>query len=150
MSHRMARSLSVRAPTSSATYRMGAASTSACRPLAASWARSALRAAGTGRLVSLTSEPRTGPALAFHGRQGGVGLATLRRFLDRAVNLSKTPVEVGDGLGRHLDPGGKRRVPRLKPGYGSPALPHMGGDKLGPLRRPSRHSDRHELEEQPP
>jgi hypothetical protein len=31
--------------------------------------------------------PRSGPALGFHGRQGGIGLATLRRFLDRAVNL---------------------------------------------------------------
>jgi hypothetical protein len=56
-----------------------------------------------GRLVSLTGEPRTGPALAFHGRQGGVGLATVRRFLDHAVNLSKTPVEVGDVVGSHLD-----------------------------------------------
>jgi hypothetical protein len=33
------------------------------------------------------------------------------------------PVEVGDLAGDHLDPGGKRRVPRLKPGYSRAALP---------------------------
>jgi hypothetical protein len=40
-----------------------------------------------------------GLALGFCGRQGGVGLATLRRFLDHAVNLSKTAVNVGDVVG---------------------------------------------------
>src|SRR6266853_1831798 len=81
---------------------MGAASVSICRPLAATLARSAFRAAqSTGFTVSLVHEARADPALGFHGRQGGVGLAALRRFLDRAVNLPKTPVEAGDGVGRH-------------------------------------------------
>jgi hypothetical protein len=34
-------------------------------------------------------------------------------------------------VGGHLNPGRKGRVLRLKPGYGSAALPHMSGDKLG-------------------
>ena len=41
MSRRIARSLSVSSPRNSATYRMGAASVSICRPLAVTLARSA-------------------------------------------------------------------------------------------------------------
>jgi len=55
------------------------------------------------RLWAAIHEADTGPALGFDRRQGGVGLATLRRFLDRAVNLSKTPVEVADVVASHLD-----------------------------------------------
>jgi hypothetical protein len=44
INHRIALSLSVSAPMSSATYRMGAASVSICRLLAATVARSACRA----------------------------------------------------------------------------------------------------------
>jgi hypothetical protein len=96
-------------------------------------ARSALRAAkeGSGGLVSLTGKPRTGPALAFHSRQGGVGLATLRRFLDRAVNLSKTPVEVGDVVGSHLDTSRQGRVLRLEPSHSRTALPDMSRHEPG-------------------
>ena len=43
----------------------------------------------------------TGLELAFYRQHGGAGLAPLGRFLDRAVNLSKTPVKVGDVVGSH-------------------------------------------------
>src|SRR5258708_39706461 len=94
---------------------MGAASVSIRRLCAARDARSAFRAAkGTGRVVALTGEARTGLALAFYRRQGGVGPAALGGFLDRGVNLTKAPVEVGDLAGGHLDLGRKNRVLRLK------------------------------------
>jgi hypothetical protein len=63
------------------------------------------------------------------------------RLSDRAINLGNAGINVGDGVGRHLDPGGQRRALRLDTGSDSTALAHMGGDKLsvesGP-RRPSR------------
>lgn len=65
-----------RAPTASATE-IGAASVSACRPLATKEVRSALRAARIRFAASLIHEARTGLALSFHGRQSGVHLAAL-------------------------------------------------------------------------
>jgi hypothetical protein len=79
---------------------MGAASVSIRRLCVAREARSAFRAGGvTGRLVSITGEARTGLVLGFHGRQGGIGLATLRRFLDRvALHSGLLDLQVGKGL----------------------------------------------------
>src|SRR5258708_21460050 len=100
----MARALSVATPISSATSRIGAASVSIRRLCAAREARSAFRVANTGFPVSLISEPRTGPALAFHGRQGGVRLSPPSPFLGREAHLIKPPGDVDDGVGGPLDP----------------------------------------------
>jgi len=53
------------------------------RPANNSFRHEGYERAASGGLVSLTGEPRTGPALAFHGRQGRVGPAALGGFLDR-------------------------------------------------------------------
>src|SRR5258707_13249297 len=127
----MARSLSVSTPISSATYRIGAACVSIRRLCAAREARPAFRVANTGFPVSLISEPRTGPALAFHGRQGGVRLSPPGGFLDREVDLIKPPVEVGDGVGGHLDPSRKGCVLRLD------ASASLGCDDLLPTNSPA-------------
>jgi hypothetical protein len=69
ISHRIARSLSVSAPRSSATYRIGATSVSTCRPLAATEARSVFRLArGAGRLVPLTWQAPRGPCAGLQWR----------------------------------------------------------------------------------
>jgi len=132
ISHRIGRSLSVSAPTSSATYRIGAASVSIRRPCAATEARSALRVARLDSLPRSCAHPRGshGLALGFYGRQGGVGPAALGRFFDHLVDLVQTPVEIGDFAGRHLDPGPERGVLRLDAGSRGAALPDMGGDRL--------------------
>jgi hypothetical protein len=91
--------------------------------LAAREARFGLQACQATRLpVSLIHEPRTGPALTFHRRQGGVCLPPLCSFLDRHVNLAEPPVEVGDRVGCHLDPGDQGRVLRFEPGHSRAAL----------------------------
>jgi hypothetical protein len=86
----------------------------------------------TGRLVSLTGEARTGPALAFHGRQGGVGLAALGRFLDGRINLTEPPVEAGDVAVRNLDPRRKGRVlPLIVPACAAPMGEHTAAPAGG-------------------
>jgi hypothetical protein len=123
---------------------MGAASASICRPLAATWARSVWRAATDRRARlprALIHEAATGPALPLHDGHGSPGPPPPGRLSDRAINLGNAGINVGDGVGRHLDPGGQRRALRFDTGSDSTALAHMGGDKLsvesGP-RRPSR------------
>jgi hypothetical protein len=53
----------------------------------------------SGGLVSLTGVPRAGAPLVFYRRQGGIGLATLRRFLDRvALDSGLLDLQLGEGL----------------------------------------------------
>ena len=93
---------------------MRAASVPICRPLAATDAAFRLQGCQrTGFMVSLVHEARTGLSLTFYRGERRIGLAALGRFLDRAVNLSKPPVEISDVVGSHLDPGGNRPVLRL-------------------------------------
>jgi hypothetical protein len=85
---------------------MRAASVPICRPLAATDAAFRLQGCQrTGFMVSLVREARTGLSLTFYRGERRIGLATLRRFLDRAVNLAKTPVEVRHDPDLYVQPG---------------------------------------------
>jgi len=81
--------------------------------------------------LSLVHESGAGAALAFDGGQGGVGLATLGRLLDRGINLAKASVEVSNVVGLDVDPGRKGRVLGLDSRCRRAALAHMSRHKLG-------------------
>ena len=111
---------------------MGAASVSATRPLAATPARSALRAAkGTRRLLPLTSETLTCVALPFHGSQGGLRLPPLSGGSNGRVDLPYLPVEIGDPPGRYLDPGVDVGALHLDSRLCRTTFPDMRGHVLG-------------------
>jgi len=108
MSHLIARSPSVSAPISSATYRNG-------RGLSLNLPAFGGRAAPLGLQVrkgdafraGAARQARTGLALALDRRKRGRGPAALGSFLDRGIDLAESPVEVRDRVGHNLDPGRK-------------------------------------------
>jgi hypothetical protein len=77
---------------------------------------------GARHSLTLTSEARSGFALAFHDRDAGGGLAPLGGCGNGGVDLCHLPSEVGNPAGRHLDPGSEGGVPRLDPRGNGAAL----------------------------
>src|SRR5258706_15874099 len=110
---------------------MGAASASIWWPLAATLARSACRVARcTGLALALLSESRAGAALVVCQLHGGSRSALLGRLLNGRVDLSKPPVEIRDGMGLDIDPGGERCVLCLDGRCSCTTVAHMSGDQL--------------------
>src|SRR5260221_9673137 len=110
---------------------MGAASVSMRRPLAATLARSACRAArDTGFAFALIHEASTRLALVVCQLHGGSRSALLGCLLNGRVDLGKPPVEVGNGVSLDVDLGSQRRVLRLDRPRRRPAIANMGGNKL--------------------
>ncbi len=73
--------------------------------------------------LTLTGEPGAGSALVIGQLHGGSGAALLGCLLNGRINLAQPPVKIGDGVGCHLNPGGKRRVLRLNRRRDRAALP---------------------------
>jgi hypothetical protein len=70
-----------------------------------------LRAASrSGGLVSLTGEPRAGPALAFDGRQAGIGFAACRGCGNGCIELRNLFIEISDLAGDNFDAGHDFRI----------------------------------------
>ena len=70
-------------------------------------------------------------ALSFDRRKGCCGAAALGGFID----LAEPPVEVGNGMGLDVDPGGKGGLLGFHGRLCGPTFPHMGGDKLSVMIR---------------
>jgi hypothetical protein len=80
--------------------------------------------------LALCCKHLTGFTRSLNGRERGRGPAALGCFLDCRVNLAQPTVEVGNGVGRNLDPGGKSRVLHLDRRCSQTMLSDMGDDEL--------------------
>ena len=69
--------------------------------------------------------------MSFQGIKGSLGPPPLCRLLDRGVDLTKAPVEIGDLVGLDVDLRLDVRRLRLETGSSRTALPDMGGNELG-------------------
>jgi hypothetical protein len=72
----------------------------------------------------------TGFACSLDGRECSRGPAALGRFLDRRIDLAEPTIEIGNGVGRNLDPGGKSCVLHLDRRCSLTTLAYRGGDEL--------------------
>src|SRR5258708_7570164 len=109
---------------------MGASSGSICRPLAPKAARSALKSA---RALPSRWRCATSTSRVLRRASMAVRAVVVRpRLAASSIVESIWPswVEVGNGVGRNLDPGGKSRVLHLDRRCSRTMVSYMGGDEL--------------------
>jgi hypothetical protein len=86
-------------------------------------------------MLPLGRERFTPLTLSLDRREGGYGSAALGGLINRGIDLAEPPVEVSNGMGLDVDPGGKGGLLGFHGRLCGPTFPHMGGDKLSVMIR---------------